>query len=85
MYFKNVHVFIRHYYLLRKHHHSQRMQFSTPLVHLSSFACALIVNRKQGRFLCTVEFIVITMSFLNLISVPTVKDFRASKILYQTI
>lgn len=32
---------IRQYYLLRKHHHSERMQFVTPLVHLSSFACAL--------------------------------------------
>lgn len=76
---KIVHVFIGHSYLSRKHHNSQRMQFTTPLVPLSSFACALIVNRKQATFLCTLQvspvftlgFIVITMPFLNPISIPT--------------
>lgn len=95
LYFKNVHVFIGHSYLLRKYHNSQRMQLATPLVPLSSSACALIVNRKQAMFLCTLHlqvspvftlgFIVITMPFLNPISIPTVKHVGAFKILYQAI
>lgn len=30
-----------------------RMQFTAPLVPVSSSACALTVNTSQGRFLCT--------------------------------
>lgn len=44
-----------HYYLLGEPHNSQTMQFTTPLVHLGSFACALTVNWKQERFLCTLH------------------------------
>lgn len=38
---ENVYIFIGHHYLLREHHNSQTMQFTTPLVHLGSFALHL--------------------------------------------